>query len=189
MATVLDMVGAFLLGTLLLLTAARLNLYISGTQQQSTFDLKAQQMCVHTGEILENDFYRIGNRLKSGVTPFKYASADSIGFYGDVDNNGSVDTVTYTTGAKLVSANARQRMLYRKVNNSSRMAMDVGLTSFKLAYYDAAGVPTATLASIAAIKISMEVESDARSQTAGGSDSVYNVVHWNQFIVPAKLHR
>jgi hypothetical protein len=53
-----------------------------------------------------------------------------------------------------------------------------------------------------AVKVSLDVESDLWSETAGGSatpndvlatketqkDTVYDCVHWEQYIVPARRH-
>lgn len=189
MATILDTIGAFLFGALLILTAARLNMYVQNTQQQSVFDLKAQQMSVQMGQILESDLYRIGNGMKTTATMFKTASADTIAFYGDVDDNGVVDTVSYWSTAKTAPVNPHHRLVYRKVNSGNALRMDVGVSRLKLSYFDSKGVSTSTLTSIFAVKVVMDVESDVRNSTAGGQDTVYNSLRWQQYIVPARLHR
>ena len=190
MVVLLDIAGSFIFGGLLLLMVTKLNIYTSRSHQQSTFDLHAQENCVQLGKMLENDFYSIGYGVKSGL-PIQSAGADSIVFYSDIDNNGTIDAIKYFTKpmpAGYARVNPNHKLLYRKVNAGSAVPMNLGVTKLKLGYYDLAGTKTAVLSDIKAIKISLDVESNFPSVNAGGGDTVYNAVHWEQFIVPKALH-
>lgn len=190
MATLIDLLGSCAFGALAILLAVKLNIYLATTHQQSTFDVVAQQNCVQLGSIIENDFYKIGYGDKSGAS-IRTADTSSIKFYTDIDNNGTLDSVQYYTGAMGAGSgqiNPHHKLLYRKINTKNPTAMKLGMTNFKLTYYDSAGTKTATVSKIRAIKVSLDVESDVKSEGAGGQDVVYNVVHWQQFIVPKSFH-
>ena len=201
MGSIIDMIGALIFGGLLLLTAARLERFVVSTQQQSNFDSRTQQNCIQLGEILENDLYGAGAGVSQGTNVFLSASPDSLRFKYDPDGNGVPDSVSYYAGPKNSAANPNQRSLVRIYDGVSQK-MNLGLTNLKFFYYDSFGTATIVLKNIIAVRVKLDVESDFRSVTAGGTstpgdvlgskpgaaDTVYNGVHWEQYIVPKRLH-
>ena len=206
MAAILDIVGSIIFSGILLLTGIRLNTYIGSCQYQSLFDLRAQQQCTQLGSIVENDLYKIGYGDTTGMPSIQIADTSTLQFTADIDDNGTLDSVRYYLGrsrASFKGSNPRHRILYRRFNNRPAVPMDFGVTRFRLQYYDENGVEdNDTLSEITAIRVRFDLESCYRSVTAGGSatpgdirnskmggkDTVYNSVHWEQFIVPKTLH-
>jgi len=186
MATLLDVLASFGFGGVLMMLILRLTLFFSSSHQQSNFTLRTQEFCVQLGTILEYDFYKIGYGDPS-KSPMQIADSNKIRFRADIDNDGSLDSVTYFT-KPLSGKNARHMELYRQVNTGKPISMNLGLRAFRFTYYDSASVKTADLKKIKAVKIAFDMESDYRSVTAGGSDEVYPTVHWEQFIVPKSIN-
>lgn len=186
----LDIAGSFIFGGLLLIMSLKLNFYTSDYDHQSTFDLRSQKNSVLAANIIKDDLSKIGFGDKSGM-PIRIADTSKIRFYADIDNNGTVDSITYNTApltAAYAKNNPHHQLLYRTINASSPIIMNIGITSLKLTYYDSSGTLTGSLKKIKAVKLSMKFESDVKSVGAGGKDSVYNTTHLQQYIVPKALH-
>ena len=190
MAAILDIMISFVFSGLLLVMGMKLNVYVSSYQQQCVVDLNAQQNCVELGRILENDFYKIGYGDTTGRGSMRIADSTKIRFYADIDNNGSTDSITYYT-AKMVTkskfANPHQMYLYRQVNTLTPVKMNLGLTNLRIQYFNLTGAKVDTLGQIQALKVSLDIESNAKMVNSGGKDTVYNKVHWEQYIVPKSL--
>ncbi|HLF14751.1 MAG TPA: hypothetical protein VI932_07670 [Bacteroidota bacterium] len=180
MAAFLDVIGSFVLGGMILIMSTKLNFVMSDNSQQSNMELATQENCVVVSRMLEVDLSKIGYR-SSSAAPIKIGDSTNIKFYADIDDNGTVDSVSYFTGpmtAGYASINPRHKLLYRSWNNTT-IAMNVGLTRFKITYYDSVGAQAAQLNEIRSMKVSMDVESVLPSV-----DTVYSIVHWEQYINP-----
>ena len=124
--------------------AMKLTLYTSSTHQQSTYDLNAIQNCVELCSILEDDFQKIWYGSTSDQ-PVRMADSSKIKFYADIDYNGSPDSVIYyldSMQAAYARSNANHKLIFRQVNTEPAVAMNLGVTRFKLSYYDSSGTKT-----------------------------------------------
>lgn len=180
MAALLDVIGSFVLGGMILIMSTKLNFVMSDNSQQSNMELATQENCVVVSKMLEVDLSKIGYRSASNA-PIKIGDSTKIKFYADIDDNGTVDSVIYSTGPMATgyaSTNPRHMLLYRTWNNKTT-AMNVGLTRFKIIYYDSLGAEATQLNKIRSMKVSMDLESVLPSV-----DTVYSIVHWEQYINP-----
>lgn len=185
MAVLIDIMGAFVIGGVFMTSFFNLNYTISNFNWETTLEVINQERCVAVGQIIENDMYKIGLNDTASTPCITYADSVKISFRTDLDYNGTMDSVTYYTGlasALKSTANPRDMLLYRVVNNKTT-SMNIGCTNFKLTYYDSAGTKTVVRKNIQAVQVVLDVESmDANSK------GVYAGVHWEQFIVPKRLH-
>ena len=180
MAAILDIIGSFIIGGIVLIMTTKLNFVLSNNSQQASVGLTTQQNCVVLSKILESDLSKIGYRVSS---PNKFVTYDSLKlkFYGDIDDNGTIDSITYYSGplsSKSQSPNPRHQLVYRTWNTKT-VPMNIGLTKLRFFYYDSAGAKTAVQSKIRAIKVSMDFQS-----VIPNIDTVYSVVHWEQYINP-----
>jgi len=184
MSVLIDILGAFIIGGIFMTSFLNLNHTMTDTNWETTMDLVTQEHSVAVGQIIENDFYKIGTGDTS-KTIVTRADSNRIEFRSDVDFNGTIDSVKYYTGttAELKNTtNPKDLLLYRVVNNKVT-AMNVGCVNFKLSYYDSTGTVTGVLSKINAVKVVLDLQSrdpNTNNQFAG--------VHWEQFIVPKSLH-
>lgn len=169
-STLIDIIGSSVIGGMLLLillktnSAAVENTYLNGQ------DLVVQENLTTLVEILEHDFRKIGyckdwTKLDDPQKIILSADSTSIKFLTDTDNDGNVDTLYYYLGpASELSQtpNPRDRLLYRVRNNETPKSVNLGVTEFKLMYFDSyedtLSFPITSTGSIASIQISVRVE-------------------------------
>jgi hypothetical protein len=139
MAYVLDIIGAAVLGGLVILLTVAVNLQITTSASESFNSTLTQRDAVVSSEILEFDLYKMGYRV-SGA---KIAIADSneVKYHADLNNDGTADTIHYflgTTSDMSSTMNPDDRPLYRALNSDAPYISSV-VTDFEVAYLDAAG--------------------------------------------------
>ncbi len=188
MASMLDIVGSFVIGGMVLLAVITLNRDMAGSAEQMTMDLMVQENMVELARTVEYDFHKIGYRV-SNDTVITLADSTSITFLADIDDDGSVDIVQYYLGSpdELTSTpSTEDRLLYRVVNSETPKSSNLGVIAFGLTYYDESGDETSDLAVIQAIKVSLEVESPFPYSDT--TFVAYAGLHWEEYIVPMNIH-
>jgi len=147
--TLIDLAGSFLVSGVLLLAALQLDQKSIQTTFDSQAGLTVQQNTVELIQYLQRDFRKIGfcknaARLPSSAvnTFIQKGDTSTIWFLADVSGTGNVDTVKYWLGEMGIpgSANPRVRLLYRQINNGSPMASNLGVTEFKIQYFETFGI-------------------------------------------------
>jgi hypothetical protein len=143
--------------------------------QANQGELLCQQNLVELTKLLEYDFRKIGyckepDRLPNPTLAILLADSTRIKFLTDLDLDGTgpdgfPDSLYYYLGAPGgMMNNANTCILYRVVNNLPAYGSNLGVTSFKLTYYDQNNnilptpVPQAQLQTIYSIQISMSVQ-------------------------------
>ena len=179
------------------MTLLRFNAQNMETKQLYRDEIIAQKDLVEVVNVLEEDFRRIGYcavRSNMAVPIILTAAADSIKFKTDLpagasnEGDGTVDSVTYKLGELiLLTANPRDRMLYRRENNGPYGGSSMGVTYFELKYLKYNGdtlarpVPRDKLKEITAIEVLLRVENANPYGSVGGPDSMATVqVNWKQ---------
>ncbi len=199
-STIMDIIGSFIIGGLLFLLlwkiddASVANIFNNGEE------LILQQNLATTAMVLENDFRKIGycsdwNKIPAPSKAILSADSTSIKFLTDVDDDGNVDTIHYYLGptSELASTpNPRDRFLYRVVNNEIPRGVNLGVTQFKMIYFDPLGdtlfCPIIHPTSISSIEINITVENVVGY---GGSSheeqkSKYSKAFWRQIRLAAR---
>lgn len=189
---ILDIVGSTIIGGLLMLILFRLNNSATENTYNYSGELSSQQNLTTVVEILENDFRKIGycaDWQKIPVPSLAILQADSnkISFLTDVEPDGNVDTLKYYLGpvSDLASTpNPSDRLLYRVINSETPVGVNLGLTEFKLVYFDALGdsisLPILNPGEITSMEINISVENTA------GYDNKYSTVFWRQIRLAAR---
>ncbi|HSD62940.1 MAG TPA: hypothetical protein VLB50_04050 [Ignavibacteriaceae bacterium] len=182
MNIILDLLGAFLIGGIVLLLVANLNAYSSETQFASAADLRLQQNAKTLAEIINDDLRKIG--YKYSGTAISQADSQKISFYGDINNDGTMDLVTYYLGNKEdapSTPNPDDRVMYRIVNNDTISGPTLGLTNLKFSYLNTHEQVTANPDSICYVKAEIWVET---IQPVGGE---YPFTYWEMTINPRNI--
>ncbi|NWF90150.1 MAG: hypothetical protein HXY50_11910 [Ignavibacteriaceae bacterium] len=193
---IIDLAGSFLIGGLILLILFRMNGAAVENVYNNGGELSLQQNLSVTAKVLEDDFRKIGYCLdwKKIPDPSKsilMADSNRIRFLTDVDNgsgpDGEVDTLLYALGPTselAVTPNPRDRFLYRIINNETPRGVNLGVTQFKLIYFDALGdtinYPIAVPSEIYTIEINLTVENTA------GYNEQYSSAFWRQIRLVAR---
>jgi len=198
--TIMDIIGSIVVFGWLFLMTLQGNVANSENIQTLKGDLLVQENLVEVTRLLEYDFRKIGfcnepNHLPDPTKSILAADTSSIKFLTDVVDDGgpdgNVDSIYYYLGPTSelsMTPNPRDRFLYRKVNVVPAKGANLGITSFKLKYYDASGnqIPTPVsapnLQRIQTIQITLSVENvyaSTISETAP-LNTQYSSAFWQQ---------
>lgn len=185
-ATILDIIGSIIIGGILMNIAFRLSDTITDRTYNHTGELTIQQNLATAAQIVEYDFRKIGycknwNLIPDPTKAILYADTSEIKFYTDIDNDGVVDSIRYYLGptSELTgTANPRDRLLYRVLNNETPKSSSLGITQFYLVFYDALGdtltPPIGVNGGVTSIEINLTVENTE------AYDQKYSKAFWRQ---------
>jgi len=163
MAVWLDLIGSFVFGSLLGLNVLRMNADMMDHSFKASLSYIAQSSAVTIGQIVEEDLRKVGYGVSG--TAISLADSAELEFLADLDGDSEADTLHYYLGtAEEASAtlNPEDRVLYRALNNGTPQKIDLGVTEFRLSYFDADGDSLAlpvTVGDIRHIRLDMVVES------------------------------
>lgn len=184
--TILDILGSVIIGGVLMTIAYRFSDTITERTYNHSGELTIQQNLATVAQTVEYDFRKIGycknwNLLPDPTKAILSADTSSIRFYTDIDNDGDVDSIRYYLGSisELTgTANPRDRMLYRVLNNEQPKSANLGVTQFYLVYFDALGdtihTPIGLNGGIVSIEINLTVENTE------AYDRIYSKAFWRQ---------
>jgi len=203
--TMLDIIGSMIIGGILMTIAWRLSDAATEKTYNNTGELTIQQNLLTIAQMVEFDFRKIGYVYTwTGVADPRgggfvstqaiiYADSSKIKYYTDLpatstlEGDGNIDSVTYYLGPTsecLNTPNPRDRILYRIENNDPPVKSNLGVTKFKLTYYDIYGdiltspVPDPNV--IQNIEIEIVVEDVA------AYDQKYSNAFWKQIRIASR---
>ena len=191
-STLLDIIGSMIIGGILLSIAWRLSDTATEKTYNNSGDLSLQQNLATIAQMLEYDFRKIGysadwNKLPDPTKAILYADSSSIKFLTDIDSDGNLDSIRYFLGptSELTETeNPRDRMLYRVLNDEVPGGSNLGVTEFRMIYYDALGdtipLPIVNTGEISSIEINVTVENTA------AYDTLYSTAYWRQIRLIAR---
>jgi hypothetical protein len=172
----------------------------AGTENvyNNTGELIAQENIATIVSIIEYDFRKIGyskdlDELSailqiSDVIPL--ADSTHIRFRADVDDVEGFETIDYYTGptSELLSTpNPRDRYLYRVINGETPVRVNLGVTHFRLRYFDGLGeeLTDYPVAGAQRIQIDVAVE-NIYAYDQEHYDSTKSQVFWRQIRLSAQ---
>ena len=146
-STLLDIIGSMIIGGILLNITLRLNDAATEKTYNNGAELSLQENMAVVAQMLETDFRKIGfcadwNKFPDPSKAIVYADESSIKYLTDLDSDTNMDSIRYFLGptSELLSTpNPRDRMLYRVANNEAPLTSNLGVTQFRLVYFDALG--------------------------------------------------
>lgn len=197
-STMLDIIGSFAIGGVLLLMALRLNASANETTALYAGNAILQSNMTTFVEMLETDFRRIGycrdwTKIPNPARAIRIADSSRLRFWTDVDNDGGLDSVTYTLGSTSEltdTPNPRDRYIYRQVNTQTPQRINLGITQFSLRYFDAENdplsFPVADPRLVYYMQISVAVESAVPYQQEYMNDPSQYDVFWKQIRLVTK---
>jgi len=175
MQVVIDLIASTVIFGWLFLIALTTKTANNEDLQVNQGELLCQENLVELTKLLEYDFRKIGyckepDKLPNPALAILLADSSKIKFLTDLDLDGSgpdgnLDSLYYYLGpAGTMPNNPNTRILYRVVNNQPAYGSNLGVTSFRLTYYNqfndtiATPVPAAKLQTIYSVQISLSVQ-------------------------------
>lgn len=193
---ILDLAGSILIGGLIMLILFRMNDAAVENVYNNGGELSLQQNLAITAKVLEDDFRKIGycadwKKIPDPSKSILLADSNRIRFLTDVDKgsgpDGIVDTILYAIGPTSElsqTPNPRDRFLYRIVNSETPRGINLGVTQFKIIYFDALGdtidFPIAVPSQVYTLEINLTVENTA------GYNEKYSSAFWRQIRLVAR---
>ncbi|MCB9248330.1 MAG: hypothetical protein H6613_07170 [Ignavibacteriales bacterium] len=188
-STLIDILGSSLIGGLILLILLRMNDSTVENSYLNSGEMIVQSNLLAVVELLEHDFRKIGycedyDKLAFPELAIRSVTDTSITFLTDVSiskavqtGDGIVDTLKYYVGSPLDSEvmgtpNPKDRMLYRQVNHDTPFAANLGLTEFRIKYFDNAGNEITTMPSTPPLGIiTMQIDITVENSAAYGDEN------------------
>lgn len=193
---ILDLAGSILIGGLIMLILFRMNDAAVENVYNNGGELSLQQNLAITAKVLEDDFRKIGycadwKKIPDPSKSILLADSNRIRFLTDVDKgsgpDGIVDTILYAVGPTSElsqTPNPRDRFLYRIVNSETPKGINLGVTQFKIIYFDALGdtinFPITVPSEVYTLEINLTVENTA------GYNEKYSSAFWRQIRLVAR---
>jgi hypothetical protein len=149
-STLIDIIGSVVIGGFLLLTLLRMNETATSNNYNYSGERIVQKNLVEVVQLIEYDFRKIGYSNNSDESKFPdqaksiiQADSTSITFLTDIVasqgtyGDGIIDTVRYYLGPLIASTpNPNDKILYRVVNHEQASGSNLGVTQFKITYFD-----------------------------------------------------
>jgi len=200
----LDLIGAAVIAGMIVYSVVGLNGTMTDGAFQTTLDKITQENSQAIADLINHDFYKIGYHatLDASKPIILLADSERITFLSDIENKGVLDTVKYYTSDIVDSLDGSSlvfKKLYRTVNSASAGdGARLGLTSFKLTYFDRFGslinltsptTDTIGLSNIKSVRVVMFVRNQVSADTTTVStyDTTFSSVYWEKFISPKNL--
>jgi hypothetical protein len=185
----LDVVGSIVIGGIVILILANVNLSISAAASENLFSGIVQRGLTSAVDLIEYDFYKIGYR--SSGNKIEIADSNEIKFYSDIDNDGVSDELHYFLGdaESLTGTSNPNDFLLTREKNEETPAASIPVVDFRLTYFDSLGqkIDYNLLSSqserdkIKTLRIKMKCES------ADMIDDHYEAVEWEKTIKPKNI--
>lgn len=195
MATLLDIIMAMFIGSVLLLSIFNANFLMYEHSTVLNGDVLVQELLIQTAQIVEGEFRNMGVGVKEEQATVLMALDTAIIFLSDVDRNGTPDTIRYFLGPTSElsqTQNSMDRFLHRKLNNNPTQSIGI-VTQFRLRYFSHGQIDTlvppvsnSDLKMIKIVEISLEVQNpyalyrDPRDIKPGERDALYSSSYWRQ---------
>ncbi|PIQ10346.1 MAG: hypothetical protein COW71_02950 [Ignavibacteriales bacterium CG18_big_fil_WC_8_21_14_2_50_31_20] len=191
-STLIDILGSIMIGGILLMILLRLN--DSAVQNAFQFNSESitQRNLVEIVQLLEHDFRKIGfckdwNNFPDPTKAIIKADSTSIKFLSDVDSDKDMDTLSYILSSPSVlsqTPNPNDKMLYRQVNSEPLGGSNLGVTQFRLTYFDSFGAEIPFPILIPSEIYTMQIDLVVEDVVAYNQE--YNRVFWRQIRLAAR---
>lgn len=172
-SSIIDIIASAVVAGLLLLIALRLDAQANETSEIYNGSVILQENLVTLVGMIEHDFRGIGyckdyTKIPIPTQSIRKADTSDITFWTDVNNSGNLDSIRWYVGPTndtIVknTPNPRDRLIYRVIDNAATKGWNLGVTQFKLQYFDYLGntltTPVSQPGQIYSIQISIACES------------------------------
>jgi hypothetical protein len=192
-----DLIISISIGGTILVSLLSFNGYIVQKAGDQTVKVTTQTNLSALTDILENRLRKMGYCVPgSPDSSIVLADSTKIKFKGDFDGDGTVDTVTYYLDPTLTTGNANgnTKILKCTLNNQAAQLINIGVTCFRIWYFDASGTPITAYPApkpslIKSFKVALNVESKVPFIVQRESyDKLNPGVYWEKVIKPKNLN-
>jgi hypothetical protein len=203
-SSLLDIIGSIVVGGMLLIMALNLNATAQEYSAAYYANYLLQSNLLTLVVMIEDDFKHIGYCKNPKLLPAGSAIVDAestkIVYKADYYNTGAVNTVSYWAGptSELTSTdNPSDFYLYKQIDAATPTQWNLGLTQFKLRYWDNAGTPDqmtyanalANPGTIRVTDLSIRLESPFKNKQQYMLDTNEYQLYWRELRMTSQAFR
>lgn len=188
MGQLIELLGSTVIAGYIILIILSLNMKMNSNASQYFQDTFNQRNAITAGQVIEDDFYKIGYKVSGN----KILQADSstIKYLADYTNTSSIDTISYSVGSKTAlsaTSNPNDVPLYRKLNQRNFTVAVV--TRFNLQYYDSSlnVLSYASLSNPSNLAKIHEIRAYVKTELPDQVSNTYSPLEWRQTIRPRSI--
>lgn len=196
------LITSYVIAGMVLLAILSMNFSVSQSTTELTMSRNLKEHVNTISEMVSHDFAQIGYNWMGKINdPIKTADSTKIVFFSNIDNDPGNDAekVTWTFGNSTVSSTdnpddyALTRLIVQGSTTVSKSDITLGVTKFRLRYYDNIGgttpmpTPVTNPEDIKQIEIELVVESRNKLSANNSSDGRYLVSTWHKRFSPINL--
>lgn len=177
-------ITSFIIGGLLMISIVALNERVTMDSNQTALNQIVKNRTDNVSQVIQRDFREMGYGVQGAI--ITYASANEVSFQEDLNNDGTVNNVTWLYDVSKdvpQTVNPNDHPLYRIIDGVRHM-VSASVTSFSLSYTMKNGDQTSSpgkFNEIRKIKVNLVCESPEPY------DKVYQGAAWQKTFVPANL--
>jgi len=192
MGVMFDIIGSILVRTAIVLIVLRMNVSLNSMVSQTVAHSTIQQELSILREVMGADFEYAGLNVTPG-TAFLDALSTKIRFKGDLDSDGTPETIYYYYGSASElsnTVNPSDKKLYRQINSETPLNIANGITKCVFTYYNASGVQTTDKTQIKMFSVSAIMQDGSlqvESWKDGNQIISYPASYWEQSFFPSNL--
>jgi hypothetical protein len=187
MDSIISILGSIVIGGIFLLGLNAFYGDVIDYSHTKTFEVLTQEATASFMEIIDHDFRRLGSGLSSPAgAVVSLTDTTDITFLGDIDNDGTVETIRYYTSAPSAAStttNPNDVILYRVIDGANTIDTPAGVTSFVVRTLDEFGNAITDVMDVRMVDIELEVESVAPYDTS------YTKALWEKRFAPQNLFK
>jgi hypothetical protein len=173
----LDLVGSIAIGGFVLIMLLGLYVYFDHVSRSTVMSEVQQTTITEFGKVIEHDFNKMGYRVMGG-NKILFLDSTRISFLGDLNDDGAVDSVTYT---KVNMDQGVNLIRYTSLDASKSFTMP--LVDFSFQAFDSTGSMTNNPGTVQSIQINLLLEK--RVETSDTKEKLG--AYWIRRIVPKNL--
>lgn len=182
MGVIFDILGSFIVRAAIISIVLNLMLTLHETLHKNTDRIYLNEVMKAPSETMTFELKLAGYNASK---EFLSAKADTIVFFGDIDNNGVSDQISYFR-------DTTNKILYRKINAGSNFELARNVTAFTLKYYDVTGTQLGFgngISGVKSIQITMTIQSSLTMKSFMEDQSNFNFLSatWSTQIFPLNL--
>lgn len=176
----LTLVSTFIIGTMMLLAIVKINLNLAENSMDSMSDQQAKLQVDAIAGVMGYDLRKIGYRVETDN--FVEATATKITFRGDLEDDGTVDEVSWEVlQAEVDETDNPNDVLVTRTVNGNTTPIKLGVVKFELSYFNASMQPTNVLEDIVKVRVNLVTES---TQPIAGK---YMSASWEKIFTPSNI--
>jgi hypothetical protein len=195
----INVLTTFIIAGILFLMLAYMNRGVSNNSNELIVSQSKQAQKIDIQSIISNDFPKIGFDFNTSIDSLIVeADSSKIVFKSNLDNSsdGSIERVTweFSTDDVTSTSNPNDKILRRTVDSDITEIL-LGVTTFRIDYYDSYGsttplstpLSTVDIDNLRQIQVTIEVQSAELVSPTYGGDSNYITTIWTKRFTPRNL--